>query len=136
MEKDNGKSRNRHQYRERTTASVRKEDLTEEERIRERRRRRRALQRKRQRQRRMILIVMALAAVVIITAAVRGIAGHFSSSKPSASGTDKETTADASGSSVSGETRQSRKPPAAKVHRKIHSKLLNLKRHSMIMTVR
>ena len=102
MEKDNGKSRNRHQYRERTTASVRKEDLTEEERIRERRRRRRALQRKRQRQRRMILIVMALAAVVIITAAVRGIAGHFSSSKPSASGTDKETTADASGSSVSG----------------------------------
>ena len=50
----------------------------------------------------MILIVMALAAVVIITAAVRGIAGHFSSSKPSASGTDKETTADASGSSVSG----------------------------------
>ena len=27
MEKDNGKSRNRHQYRERTTASVRKEDL-------------------------------------------------------------------------------------------------------------
>ena len=46
--------------------------------------------------------VMALAAVVIITAAVRGIAGHFSSSKPSASGTDKETTADASGSSVSG----------------------------------
>ena len=70
MEKDNGKSRNRHQYRERTTASVRKEDLTEEERIRERRRRRRALQRKRQRQRRMILIVMALAAVVIITAAV------------------------------------------------------------------
>ena len=97
MEKDNGKSRNRCQYRERTTASVRKEDLTEEERIRERRRRRRALQRKRQRQRRMILIVMALAAVVIITAAVRGIAGHFSSSKPSASGTDKETTADASG---------------------------------------
>ena len=97
MEKDNGKSRNRRQYRERTTDSVRKEDLTEEERIRERRRRRRALQRKRQRQRRMILIVMALAAVVIITAAVRGIAGHFSSSKPSASGTDKETTADASG---------------------------------------
>ena len=96
MEKDNGKSRNRRQYRERTTDSVRKEDLTEEERIRERRRRRRALQRKRQRQRRMILIVMALAAVVIITAAVRGIAGHFSSSKPSASGTDKETTADAS----------------------------------------
>ena len=35
MEKDNGKSRNRCQYRERTTASVRKEDLTEEERIRE-----------------------------------------------------------------------------------------------------
>lgn len=131
MEKDNGKSRNRRQYRERTTDSVRKEDLTEEERIRERRRRRRALQRKRQRQRRMILIVMALAAVVIITAAVRGIAGHFSSSKPSASGTDKETTA-----MLPGETRQSRKPPAAKVHRKIHSKLLNLKRHSMIMTVR
>ena len=129
MEKDNGKSRNRRQYRERTTDSVRKEDLTEEERIRERRRRRRALQRKRQRQRRMILIVMALAAVVIITAAVRGIAGHFSSSKPAAQIKKRRQM-------LPGETRQSRKPPAAKVHRKIHSKLLNLKRHSMIMTVR
>ena len=113
MEKDNGKSRNRHQYRERTTASVRKEDLTEEERIRERRRRRRALQRKRQRQRRMILIVMALAAAQI-----------------------KKRRQMLPVLLFPGETRQSRKPPAAKVHRKIHSKLLNLKRHSMIMTVR
>ena len=131
MEKDNGKSRNRRQYRERTTDSVRKEDLTEEERIRERRRRRRALQRKRQRQRRMILIVMALAAVVIITAAVRGIAGHFlrRSRQPAAQIKKRRQM-------LPGETRQSRKPPAAKVHRKIHSKLLNLKRHSMIMTVR
>ncbi len=120
MEKDNGKVGSRRQYRERTTDSVRKEDL-----------------------RRKSGFVNAgagtgaaeetaasekddpdsygVAAVVIITAAVRGIAGHFSSSKPSASGTDKETTADR----LPGETRQSRKPPAAKVHRKIHSKLLN-----------
>lgn len=69
------------------------------------------MQRKRQRQRRMILIVMALAAVVIITAAVRGIAGHFSSSKPSASGTDKETTADASGRQDRAGNRQQQSSP-------------------------